>query len=151
MRVHIGCDHAGFELKNYLLNQLGNAGYEMIDHGPQEYDPQDDYPMFCIGTAEAVAAEPGSLGLVIGGSGNGEQIAANRVAGIRAALIYSIETATLARQHNDAQVAGLGARMHTLDEAANLAKTFLSTPFSEEPRHQRRIDVLSTFDAEHSR
>ncbi|MEO6956263.1 MAG: ribose-5-phosphate isomerase [Antricoccus sp.] len=151
MRVHIGCDHAGFELKNYLLNQLGDAGYEMIDHGPQEYDPQDDYPMFCIVTAEAVAAEPGSLGLVIGGSGNGEQIAANRVAGIRAALIYSIETSTLARQHNDAQVAGLGARMHTLDEAANLAKTFLSTPFSEEPRHQRRIDVLSTFDAEHCR
>lgn len=151
MRVHIGCDHAGFELKNYLLNQLGKAGYEMIDHGPQEYDSEDDYPMFCIVTAEAVAAEPGSLGLVIGGSGNGEQIAANRVAGIRAALIYSIETATLARQHNDAQVAGLGARMHTLDEAANLAKTFLSTPFSEQSRHQRRIDVLSTFDAQHRR
>lgn len=151
MRVHIGCDHAGFELKNYLLDQLGKAGYEMVDHGPREYDPQDDYPMFCIATAQAVADDPGSLGLVVGGSGNGEQIAANRVGGIRAALIYSIETATLARAHNNAQIAGLGARMHTLDEAAHLAKTFLSTPFSEEPRHQRRIDVLSAFDAEHRR
>lgn len=151
MRVHIGCDHAGFELKNYLLDQLGKARYEMVDHGPQEYDSEDDYPMFCIATAQAVAAEPNSLGLVIGGSGNGEQMAANRVAGIRAALIYSIETATLARAHNNAQVAGLGARMHTLDEAANLAKTFLSTPFSQEPRHQRRIDVLSRFDTDHRR
>ena len=104
MRVHIGSDHAGFELKNHLVGWLTEHGHDAIDHGPHAYDDQDDYPPFCLRTAESVVAEPGSLGIVIGGSGNGEQIAANKVKGVRAALAWSDETAQLARLHNDANV-----------------------------------------------
>src|SRR5690349_21974012 len=98
MRVHLGCDHAGFELKEHLVSWLQENGHEPVDHGAHEYDAQDDYPPFCIAAAEAVAAEPGSLGIVLGGSGNGEQIAANKVDGIRAALAFSVDTARLARE-----------------------------------------------------
>ena len=96
MRLHIGADHAGFELKAALIEHLTAAGHEVVDHGAFAYDAQDDYPAFCFGAAEAVVAEPGSLGIVIGGSGNGEQIAANKVTGVRAALAWSLETARLA-------------------------------------------------------
>jgi ribose 5-phosphate isomerase B len=113
MRVYLGSDHAGFELKAALLTHLRLAGHEVTDCGPGEYVAGDDYPPHCFETAQRVVADPGSLGIVIGGSGNGEQIAANKVAGVRAALAYNLETATLAREHNDANVLGLGARMHT--------------------------------------
>ena len=149
MRVHIGSDHAGFELKTHLLTHLASLGHEVVDVGPAAYDPEDDYPPYCIATALAVLADPGSLGIVLGGSGNGEQIAANKVPGIRCALAWSVETATLGRQHNNAQVVGIGARMHTLDEAAEIAAAFVATPFSEEPRHQRRIDILDAYEATH--
>ena len=149
MRVHIGSDHAGFELKTHLLTHLASLGHEVLDVGPAVYDAQDDYPPFCIATALAVLADPGSLGIVLGGSGNGEQIAANKVPGIRCALAWSVETATLGRQHNNAQVVGIGARMHSLDEAAEIAAAFVATPFSEEPRHQRRIDILDAYEATH--
>jgi ribose 5-phosphate isomerase B len=146
MRVYLGSDHAGFELKNYLIADLTKQGHEPVDVGPHAYDPQDDYPAYCIATGAAVVAEPGSLGVVIGGSGNGEQIAANKVAGVRAALAWNVGTATLARQHNDANIVSLGAREHTLEEAATFVAAFVATPFSGEPRHQRRIDQVSAFE-----
>jgi ribose 5-phosphate isomerase B len=146
MRVHIGSDHAGFELKNYLIAVLTEDGHELVDHGPDAYDAEDDYPVFCIPTAEAVVADPGSLAIVIGGSGNGEQIAANKVVGTRAALAYSLDTARLGREHNDANVISIGARMHTQDEALGIVRLFLATPFSGDPRHARRIELLADYE-----
>jgi ribose 5-phosphate isomerase B len=146
MRVHIGSDHAGFELKNFLVSALIDDGHDVVDHGPEVYDAEDDYPIFCIPAAEATVAEPGSLAIVIGGSGNGEQIAANKVAGTRAALAYNLDTARLGRQHNDANVMGIGARMHSEEEALEMARIFLSTPFSGDPRHARRIALLADYE-----
>jgi ribose 5-phosphate isomerase B len=146
MRVHIGCDHAGFELKNYLITALTEDGHELVDHGPQTYDAEDDYPVFCIPAGEAVVADSGSLCIVIGGSGNGEQIAANKVNGVRAALAYDKDTARLGRQHNDANVIAIGARMHTEEEALELVRLFLATPFSGDPRHARRIALLADYE-----
>jgi ribose 5-phosphate isomerase B len=146
MRVHIGSDHAGFELKNYLIAVLTEDGHELVDHGPNAYDAEDDYPVFCIPTAEAAVADPGSLAIVIGGSGNGEQIAANKVVGTRAALAYSLDTARLGREHNDANVMSIGARMHTQDEALEMVRLFLATPFSGDPRHARRIELLADYE-----
>jgi ribose 5-phosphate isomerase B len=146
MRVHIGSDHAGFELKTHLIAWLTDNGYEPVDHGAHAYDAEDDYPPFCIDAATAAVAEPGSLAIVIGGSGNGEQIAANKVKGARAALGWSTETASLARQHNDAQVLAVGGRMHTADEAIAIVETFLTTPWSHAERHQRRIDMLLAYE-----
>ena len=146
MRVHIASDHAGFELKNYLIAVLTEDGHELVDHGPNAYDAEDDYPVFCIPTAEAAVADPGSLAIVIGGSGNGEQIAANKVVGTRAALAYSLDTARLSREHNDANVISIGARMHTQDEALEMVRLFLATPFSGDPRHARRIELLADYE-----
>jgi ribose 5-phosphate isomerase B len=146
MRVHVGSDHAGFELKQHLVGWLADHGHEVIDHGADTYDAEDDYPPFCLATGEAVVGDPGSLGIVIGGSGNGEQIAANKVKGVRAALAWSEETARLCRQHNDANVLAIGARMHTIDQATLLAEVFLATPFSQDPRHERRIAELAEYE-----
>ena len=146
MRVHIGSDHAGLELKTRLVEALGSRGHVVTDHGPHVYDADDDYPPFCLRAAAAVVAEPGSLGIVIGGSGNGEQIAANKVVGVRAALAWNTETARLARQHNDANVVAVGARQHSPDEAAALVETFLATPFSGDPRHARRIAQVAEYE-----
>lgn len=148
MRLHIATDHAGFEFKEELLAHLTAAGHDVVDHGAHEYDAQDDYPGFCIAAAEAVVAEPGSLGIVIGGSGNGEQIAANKVTGVRASLGYTPEIAALTRQHNDANVIGIGARMHTTQEAFAIVDAFVDTPFSGDARHQRRIDQLTAYEAD---
>ena len=145
MRVHVGGDHASFELKNHLVAHLREAGHDVVDHGSHVYDDQDDYPVYVLPAAAAVATDPGSLGVVLGGSGNGEQIAANRVPGIRAALAWSVETATLARAHNDAQVIGVGARMHTRDQAVEIVDAFVAEPFSGEQRHQRRLDMLAAY------
>lgn len=146
MRVHIAADHAGFELKSHLIGWLAEQGHEPVDHGAFAYDALDDYPPFCVNAARAVIDDPGSLGIVIGGSGNGEQIAANKVQGIRAALAWSTETASLARQHNNAQVVSIGARMHTESEATAIVEAFLTTPWSNEPRHQKRIDMLLGYE-----
>jgi ribose 5-phosphate isomerase B len=146
MRVHIGTDHAGFELKGYLITALTADGHELIDHGPHTYDAEDDYPVFCIPAAEAAVADPGSLCVVIGGSGNGEQIAANKVVGARAALAYNLDTARLGREHNDANVIAIGARMHTQEEALEIVRLFLATPFSGDPRHARRIALLADYE-----
>ncbi|GAA3459270.1 ribose-5-phosphate isomerase [Saccharothrix longispora] len=146
MRVYLGSDHAGFELKTALAKHLSDAGHDVVDVGPAVYDAEDDYPPFCIEAATRVVAEPGSLGIVIGGSGNGEQIAANKVPGARAALAYSVETAKLAREHNDAQLMGIGARMHTTEEAFAIVEAFLATPFSGQERHARRIGILADYE-----
>jgi ribose 5-phosphate isomerase B len=146
MRVYLGSDHAGFELKVHLVNYLAKQGYDVVDVGPHVYDPEDDYPAFCLATGDRVVADPGSLGIVIGGSGNGEQIAANKIAGVRSALAWRVEIAQLARQHNDANVLSIGAREHTLDEATSFAEAFLTTPFSGNERHARRIAILSEFE-----
>jgi ribose 5-phosphate isomerase B len=145
MRVYLGSDHAGFELKAHLLAQLA-ANHDTVDIGPHAYDPDDDYPVYCMATAAAVVGDPGSLGVVIGGSGNGEQIAANKVAGVRAALAWNEETAALSREHNDANVVGIGARMHTPEQATAIVSAFLSTPFSHGERHQQRIDQLTAYE-----
>jgi ribose 5-phosphate isomerase B len=145
VRVYIGSDHAGFELKAHLLRELAAAGHEVVDVGPAEYDPDDDYPPFCTATGEKAVADADSLGIVIGGSGNGEQIAANKVRGCRAALAWSTETAQLARRHNNAQVVAVGARMHTPEEATTIVSAFLATAF-EGGRHERRIEMLERYE-----
>jgi ribose 5-phosphate isomerase B len=150
MRVHLGCDHAGLDLKSHLTTRLTELGYEVVDHGPFVYDALDDYPVFCIRAAEAVAREReqglDSLGVVIGGSGNGEQMAANKVTGIRCALVHSDETAKLGREHNDAQVVAVGGRMHSIEDMTRFIEIFLAEPFSEEERHVRRIGQLDVYD-----
>ena len=150
MRVHIATDHAGMELSAHLVKVLSSQGYEMIDHGPREYDPLDDYPAFCIAAAEAVIADQNAgvdaLGIVLGGSGNGEQIAANKVKGIRAALAWNLETARLARQHNDANVVAVGGRQHSIEEATAIIEELLKTPFSNEERHIRRINQIKEYE-----
>jgi ribose 5-phosphate isomerase B len=146
VRVHLGSDHAGYELKQAVLRRLTELGHEPVDHGPPVYDAQDDYPPYVLRAAQAAAAEPDSLGVVIGGSGNGEAIAANKVAGVRCALAWSLETAQLGRQHNDANVISVGARMHDETGALALVETFLTTPFSGDERHSRRIAMLSDYE-----
>ena len=146
MRLHIGSDHAGLELKAILVDYLREKGHEVTDHGPHEYDALDDYPVFCIPAAEAVAVDPQSLGIVLGGSGNGEQMAANKVIGIRAALVWSNEIAKLAREHNNANVISIGGRMHSPEVCKELIDTFISTPFSHDERHIRRINLISNYE-----
>jgi len=148
MRIYLGSDHAGFELKNAAAAHLSALGHDVVDVGPHTYDAQDDYPPFCLETGRLVVSDPGSLGVVIGGSGNGEQIAANKVAGIRAALAWSKDTAALGRQHNNANVVAVGARQHEEAEALELIQIFVDTPFSEDPRHQRRIDMVAAYEAD---
>ena len=146
MQVHIGGDHAAFELHQELLSFLEADGHEVVDHGPFAYDAVDDYPVFVLRAAEGVAANPGSRGIVLGGSGNGEQMAANKVEGIRAALCYTTELAQLAREHNDAQVISIGGRMQSVDEAKEMIRVFLATEFTGEERHQRRIDMVTRYE-----
>lgn len=146
MRIHIATDHAGYEEKNAIVAYLQEKGYEVVDHGAHEYDAEDDYPTMCIACAQAVANEPESLGIVMGGSGNGEQIAANKVKGIRAALVWNVEIAKLAREHNNANVISLGARQHSVEECISFVQAFIDTPFSDGERHNRRINLISEYE-----
>jgi len=146
VRVYIAADHAGFELKNHLVQHLSGQGHDVVDVGPAEYDSADDYPPYCIEAARRVLADEGSLGVVIGGSGNGEQIAANKVEGVRAGLAWSAETARLTRQHNHAQVIGIGARMHSADEATAIVEAFLATDVDPDERHARRVAQITEFE-----
>lgn len=151
MRIHVATDHAGLDFSRELQDHLRSAGHEVIDHGPEAYDALDDYPAFCINAAAAVVADQNAgiaaLGVVFGGSGNGEQIAANKVHGVRAALVWNISTATLAREHNNANVISIGARQHTAAEALEFVDTFVGTPFPGEERHARRIAQLAEYEA----
>ncbi|HXA60402.1 MAG TPA: ribose-5-phosphate isomerase [Streptosporangiaceae bacterium] len=146
MRVYLGSDHAGFELKEHLVAWLTTNGHDPVDCGPAAYDAVDDYPPYVLRAAERTVADPGSLGIVIGGSGNGEAIAANKVKGVRAALAWSEDTATLGREHNDANVISIGARMHDQDTATRFVELFLATPYSKEERHSRRIAMLESYE-----
>ena len=146
MRIHIGSDHAGLEFKSQIIAHLSAQGHEVIDHGPHTLDPLDDYPVYCIPAAVATAQDPESLGIVLGGSGNGEQIAANKVKGVRAALVWTEATAIAAREHNDANVIAIGGRMHTPEVALALVDLFIATPFSHDPRHVRRINLITKYE-----
>jgi ribose 5-phosphate isomerase B len=150
MRIHIATDHAGLEFSEDLQQHLRSAGHEVVDHGPKVYDAVDDYPSFCISAARATVADQKAgiqaLGVVFGGSGNGEQIAANKVVGARAALVWNVSTALLARQHNDANIISIGARQHTVEEAKLFIDTFIAEPFSGEERHARRIAQLAEYE-----
>jgi ribose 5-phosphate isomerase B len=150
MRIHIATDHAGLEFSKDLQQHLRDAGHEVIDHGPKSYEPLDDYPSFCINAAHAVVQDQADgvevLGIVFGGSGNGEQMAANKVTGARAALVWSVPTAELARQHNNANLIAIGARQHSVEEAILFIDTFITTPFSYEERHERRIAQLAEYE-----
>jgi len=150
MRIHIATDHAGLELSHHLIAELTADGHELVDHGPAAYDPEDDYPAFCLRAAEAVVTDQRSgveaLGIVLGGSGNGEQIAANKVEGVRAALAWNEDTARLAREHNDANVVALGGRQHTVEEATHLVRLFVAEPFSGAERHARRIGKIAAYE-----
>lgn len=152
MKVHLGTDHAGFEFKETLKAHLSDSGFEVVDHGAHEYDALDDYPAFCIAAAQAVvddqAAGVEALGVVIGGSGNGEQIAANKVKGARTALAWNTDIAKLAREHNNAQIVSVGARQHTEAESIAIVDAFLAEPFSGEERHERRIRIMDAYEAE---
>ncbi len=151
MRVHLATDHAGMELSAHLVGHLTAAGFDVVDHGPTEYDPEDDYPGFCINAALAVVADQSAgvdaLGIVLGGSGNGEQIAANKVRGVRAALAWNHDTARLARNHNDANVIAVGGRQHSVEEATSIIEAFLHEPFSNDTRHVRRIGKIAHYEA----
>jgi ribose 5-phosphate isomerase B len=146
MRVHIGADHAAYDLKCTLVTFLQGKGYDVVDHGPEYLDPQDDYPVAVLRAAEAVSGDPGAFGVVLGGSGNGEQMAANKVRGIRAALAYNVALAELARAHNNAQVLSIGARMNTAEEAMAMVETFLTTQFSGDERHARRLAMVERYE-----
>lgn len=150
MRIHIATDHAGLEFSQTLQQHLTEQGHEVHDHGPVEYDALDDYPSFCINAALAVARDEAAgveaLGVVFGGSGNGEQMAANKVQGIRAALVWNESTAELAREHNNANVISIGARQHTVEEAMRFIDLFIATPFPGDERHVRRINQLGEYE-----
>jgi ribose 5-phosphate isomerase B len=150
LRIHIATDHAGLETSHFLIESLTALGHTVFDHGPTSFDPLDDYPSFCINAALAVVndekAGTQALGVVLGGSGNGEQIAANKVKGVRAALAWNEDTAKLARSHNDANVVALGARQHSKEEVLELIKLFIAEPFSGDERHARRIGKIATYE-----
>ncbi len=151
MRIHIATDHAGLEFSEVLQLHLRQTGHEVVDHGPKDYDAVDDYPSFCINAARATVADQNAgidaLGIVFGGSGNGEQMAANKVLGARAALVWNVSTALLSRQHNDANLIAIGARQHSVDEAKLFIDTFIGEPFPGEERHSRRIAQLAEYEA----
>ena len=147
MRVHLGSDHAGYELKTAIARRLTELGHEPVDHGPAQYDAQDDYPPYVLRAAEAAAAEPGSLGIVLGGSGNGEAIAANKVRGARCALAWSEQTARLGREHNDANVLALGGRIVGTEVARECLRAFLEAEFTG-GRHVARIEKIARLEAE---
>lgn len=150
MKIFIGSDHAGFELKNQIVEFLKSEGHEVEDKGSHKYEKNDDYPDFVIPAAQAVANNPDSKGIVLGMSGQGEAMAANKVKGIRAALYYGgeKEIITLSREHNNANVLSLGAKFLSIDELKEAIRLWLKTPFSEKERHIRRVNKISEFENE---
>lgn len=143
MKIHLATDHAGLELKEKVKLYLSNLGYEVTDHGAYEYDALDDYPDFIFPCANAVSNDPESKGIILGGSGQGEAMAANRVKGVRAAVFYSgpDEIIKLSKKHNNANILSLGARFMSDEEMYEVIELWLSTEF-ESGRHQRRIEKL---------
>lgn len=156
-KVYFACDHAGFALKNALMEHVRTLGYDIEDLGASALDPKDDYPDFVTHLAKRVVAEPNTRGIIVGGSGQGEAMCANRISGIRAAVFYGprrvtaaldvegghsedgFDSVRLPRRHNDANVLSIGARFVSGDEADAAVRIFLETPFSDSPRHARRL------------
>lgn len=143
-KVYIGSDHAGYELKEKLRVYLSSLGYEVEDKGAFSLNPNDDYPDFIKPVAISVVNNKGSFGIILGGSGEGEQMVANKIEGIRAAEYYggNLDIVRLAREHNDANILSLGARFINEEQAHDAVKIFLETPFSREVRHERRINKM---------
>jgi ribose 5-phosphate isomerase B len=143
-KIYIGSDHAGYELKEKLKIYLGSLGYGVEDKGAFNLDPIDDYPDFIKPTAEEVSKNKDSFGIILGGSGEGEQISANKIEGIRAIEYYggNLDIVRLGREHNNANILSLGARFIKEDEAKEAVKIFIETPFSEDERHIRRINKI---------
>jgi len=150
MKIYIGTDHAGFELKEELKKFLEDLGCEVEDKGAYEFNREDDYPDFILpvvkAVAEDIAKDLDSRGIVIGGSGQGEAIVANKVKKIRAAVVYDEYSARMSREHNDANIVSLGTRTLSADKAKKLVKLWLETPFSNEERHKRRIEKIKTIE-----
>ncbi len=150
MKIYIGTDHAGFELKEELKKFLEDLGCEVDDKGAYEFNKEDDYPDFILpvvkAVAEDIARDLDSRGIVIGGSGQGEAIVANKVKKIRAAVVYDEYSARMSREHNDANIVSLGTRTLSADKAKKLVKLWLETPFSNEERHKRRIEKIKTIE-----
>lgn len=144
MKIYIGTDHAGFELKEKIKTWLSDWGYEYQDFGADSFDSKDDYPDFIRPVAEAVSKDPGSFGITLGGSGQGEAMTANRFAGVRAAVFYGddLDVIRLTREHNNANILSLGARFIEEVDAKSAIKLWLETPFSEDERHVRRIGKI---------
>ena len=151
MKIYIAADHGGFELKKHLKKMLVKSGGEVIDMGNKNLDVSDDYPDFCLPLAEAVAKDPDSLGIVIGRTGNGEVIAANKVQGARAALCSNSDLARKAREDNNANVLSLGADFVEKDTAWEIVNTFITTLFSNAERHKRRVDKIKFYETAHSK
>ncbi len=143
MKIHLAADHAGLDLKNSIKTYLTKEGYDVMDHGAFNHDPLDDYPDFIFPCAKAVAGEIGSRGIILGGSGQGEAMAANRIKGVRAAVYYNgpENIVKLSREHNDANILSLGARFMTAKEMYNIIDLWLNEPFAG-GRHQQRVDKL---------
>ena len=143
MIIHLATDHAGLDLKNSIKAYLISKNYEVIDHGAHSYDPQDDYPDFIFPCAKAVAKHTNSRGIILGGSGQGEAMAANRIKGVRAAVFYNgpDEIIKLSREHNNANILSVGARFMSEEEIYKIINIWLEEPFGGD-RHQRRIDKL---------
>ena len=143
MIIHLATDHAGLDLKNSIKAYLISKNYEVIDHGAHDYDPQDDYPDFIFPCSKAVAKDTNSRGIILGGTGQGEAMAANRIKGVRAAVFYNgpDEIIKLSREHNNANVLSLGARFMSEEEIYKIINIWLEEPFGGD-RHQRRIDKL---------
>ncbi len=153
MKLYIASDHAGFELKKFLVERLSLAHYDVRDLGPKEYDPEDDYPDFISKVAKEVSHDPSRLkGIVIGGSGQGEAMCANKFYGVRAVVYYGGNTdiIKLSREHNDANVLSLGARFISPEDALKAVELWLKTPFSGDERHKRRLMKLFTIHAKNS-
>ena len=143
--IAFGADHAGYPLKQILIEHVTQAGHTVIDHGTSSTESVD-YPAFCSAAARSVRDGDADLGIVLGGSGQGEQLAANKVRGVRAALCNCLYTARMAREHNDANVCAIGARQHSLEETFALIDVFISTPFSGDERHARRIGQIRHYE-----
>ena len=146
MKIYIAADHAGFELKKRLVEYLAEAGLAVVDLGNKVFDPNDDYPDFILPLAQKVAQDEESKGIIIGRTGNGEAIAANKVKGIRAALCLNEKMAIKARQDNDANILSLGADFVDEAEAERVVDAFLKTPFSQKERHKRRLAKIASFE-----
>jgi len=146
MKLYIASDHAGYWLKEDIKQDLRSYGHEVVDVGNNQYDPNDDYPDFVIACAEKVSGDYGAMGIVVGRSGNGEAMAANKVKGIRAVLCLSDDMAKLAREHNNANVMSLGSEFVDAHKAERIVAVFIDTPFPGEERHVRRTDKISSYE-----